>query len=104
MEVRDGFAGVGSVIDHETEAAGQLEFFGDRAGGEEEVAEDGLLVGGGVADAGDDGFRDDQEVDWSLGCDVMDDDAAIVLVFDLRGDFTVDDALEEGLGHTKSSE
>jgi hypothetical protein len=99
VKVGDGFAGVGAVVDDETKTAGELELFGDRAGGDQEVTEDGLLVGGGVADAGDDGLGDDQQVDRGLGGDVVDDDATVVLVFDLGGDFAVDDSLEKGLRH-----
>lgn len=96
MEVGDGFAGVGAVVDDEAEAAGEVEFFGDDAGGDEEVAELGFVGGRGFADAGYQFFGDNEEVDGGLGLDVVDDDAAVVLVFDLRGDFAVDDFLEEG--------
>jgi len=37
-----------------------------------------------------------------LGLDVVDDDAAIVLVLNLGGNLAVDDPLEEGLGHLVS--
>ena len=97
VQVRDGFAGVRAVVDHEAKAAGELEFFSDYAGGEEQVAEHGFIGGRGVTDAGDYVFRNDEQVNRGLGGDVVDDDAAVVLVLDLGGDFAVDDALEEGL-------
>jgi len=34
-----------------------------------------------------------------LGLDVVNDDAAVVFVFDFRGDFAVDDFVEKGFGH-----
>ena len=37
-----------------------------------------------------------------LRLDVMNDDAVFVFVFDFRGDFAIDDFLEEGFGHRKS--
>jgi hypothetical protein len=99
VEMGHGFAGIGTVVDDESEAARDTKFFGDYASREQQVAEDGFVGGCGFADAGDDGFRDDEEVDGGGGGDVVDHDAAVVLVFDLGGDFAVDDALEEGLGH-----
>ena len=104
MEVGHGFAGIGAVVDDETEAARDTKFFGDYTGGEEQVAEDGLIGGSGVADARDHGLWNNEKMNGGFGGDVVDDDAAIVLVFDLGGNFAVDDALEKGLGHTKSSE
>jgi hypothetical protein len=102
VKVGDGFAGVGAVVDDEAKTAGELELFGDLAGGEEEVSENGLMIGRGVADAGDDDLWDDQQVDRCLGGYVVDDDATVVLVFDLGGDFAVDDSLEKGLRHGDS--
>jgi hypothetical protein len=99
VEVRDTFAGVGAVVDDEAVTAGEVEFFGYDSGRDEEVAELGLVGGRGFADAGDEFFGDDQEVDGSLRLDVVDDDAAVVLVLDLGGDFAVDDFLEEGFRH-----
>jgi hypothetical protein len=63
------------------------------------VAEQGLICGRGFADAGDELFWNDQKMDRSLGLDVMQNDAEVVLVLDLRGDFTIDDALEDGFWH-----
>ena len=100
----DGFAGVGTVVDHEAEAAGEVEFLGDDSGSEEEMAQGGFIGWGGVADAGDHGLGNDQQVNGCGGLDVVDDDAAVVFVFDLGRNLAVDDALKEGLGHTKSSE
>lgn len=37
-------------------------------------------------------------MDRSLRLDVVQDDAEVVLVLDLGGDFTIDDALEDGFG------
>jgi hypothetical protein len=99
VEVRDAFAGVGAVVDDEAEAAGEVEFFRDDSGGDEEMAELGFVGWRGFADAGDECLWDDQEMDGRLGLDVVDDDAAVVLVLDLRGDFAVDDSLEEGFRH-----
>ena len=95
VEVRHGFAGVGAVVDHEAEAVVELEFFRDLAGDEEQVAEDRLIFRGGFADARDRFFGDDEQVDRRLRLDVVEDDAAVVLVFDAAGYFAGDDAFEE---------
>ena len=99
MEVRNGFTAVGAVVDDETKAAGEVEFPGENAGGEKEVAEERLVGGDGFANARNGLLRDDQQVNGSLGLDVVQDEAEVVLVFDLGGNFAVDDALEEGLRH-----
>ncbi len=99
VQVGDGFAGVGAVVDHEAVAAGELEFLRELAGDDEEVTELRFIGRRGFADARDGLFRDDEEVDGRLWLDVVDDDAAVVFVFDLRGDFAVDDFLEEGFRH-----
>ena len=96
MEVRHGFAGVRAVVHDEAEAARELQLLRHHAGGEEEVAEHGLLIRLSFADAGNDDLRDDKQMHGRLWLDVMDDDAVIVLVFDLGGDFPGDDAFEEG--------
>lgn len=103
MEVRDGFAAVGAVVDHETKAAGEFEFLGENAGREQQVAEERLVGGRGLAHAGNELFWNDQKMDRSLGLDVVQDDAEVVLVLDLGGDFAVDDALEDGFWHVGRS-
>ena len=99
VEVRNGFTSVGAVVDDETKAAGEVEFPGENAGSEKQVAEERLIGGGGFADAGNKFFRDDEQVNRSLGLDVVQDDAEVVLVLDLGGDFAVDDTLEDGFRH-----
>ena len=99
VEMGDGLAGIGSVVDHEAEAFGEIELFRDDAGREDQVAECDLIVGSRGLDARDDFFRNDQQVDRRLRLDVVDDDAVFVLVLDLGGDFAIDDFLEDGFGH-----
>lgn len=98
VEVGDGFAAVGAVVDHDAVTGGEVELTGHRAGGEQEVAKERLVIGRGGADARDDLFRDDEEVRGRLRRDVVKDDAEVVFVLDLGGDFAGNDAFEEG-GH-----
>jgi len=95
MQMRNSFASIGAVINHDAETTGEGEFASDGAGGEQKVAEQGLLVGGGLAEAGDDDLGDDEQVDGRGGGDVVDDDAVLVLVFNAGGDFAGDDAFKE---------
>lgn len=99
MQVRDGLAAVRAVIDYEAEAFGEIEFAGNLAGDGEHMAEDGFVSWSGFSDARDNFLRDDEQVHRRLRLDVVEDEALIVLVFDLGGDFSGDDAFEDGLGH-----
>lgn len=63
------------------------------------MAENGLVLGGGFTDSRNQLLRDDQEVNWGLRLDVVNDDAVLIFVFDLGGDFSIDDLLEKRLGH-----
>jgi hypothetical protein len=98
VQVRHGFAGVRAVVSDEAESFDKLEFFGDGACHEQEVAKEGLVGGGGLADARDGFFGDDEQVDGRGGLDVVDDNAVLVLVLDAGGNFAGDNALEKG-GH-----
>ena len=99
MQVRDRFAGVRTVVDDETKAFGKVQFFRDRSGDEKQVPEYGLVAWIRRADASDDVFRHDQQVNRRLRLDVVQDDAMFVLVFDLRRNFALDDPLKNRLGH-----
>ena len=99
MEVGDGLSAVGAVVDDDAEAVFEVELAGEFCGGEEEVAEGGLVFGGGVADARNGFAGDDQEVCGRLRVDVAERYAEVVLVFELAGDVPVHDFLEEGLVH-----
>lgn len=99
MEVRDGFAGVGAVVHDEAVAVGELESFRHGAGDEQEVAEEGLVGVGGLANARDGLLWNNEQMDGRLRLDVVQDDTERVLVFDPRGDFAVDDFFEKGFGH-----
>ena len=103
VEVRNGFAGVGAVVNHEAEAGGKVEFFCDDVRDREQVAEDGFVGGRGCGEAWNQLFGDDQQVHGGLRLDVVEDDAEVVFVFDLGGDFAVDDALEDGF-HRRGTE
>lgn len=59
------------------------------------MAEEGGVFGGGFSDADEEFLGDEEKVGGGLGGDVVDDDALVVFVLDGRGDFAVDDSLED---------
>ncbi len=95
MEVGDGFAGVGTVIDDEAKPMGEVEFLRDGAGDEEEVTEDRLVRRRGFADARYHLFGHNQKVHGRLRLNVVKHHAVLVLVFDAGGNFAGDDFFEE---------
>jgi len=96
VEVGDGFAAVGAVVDCDAEAGfGDAELGGEFSGGQEEMAEDGLVIGGGFADARDGLLRDDENMHRCLWGSVPEGAAEIVLVEDVGGDFPFVDFLEK---------
>ena len=102
MEVGDGFAAVGAVVDHQAESFIQAHLFGQIAADEHQVPEHGTLFVGCLGDPVDPFFGYDQEMDRGLRVDVADDDAPIVLELDLGRNLTIDDTGEEGrFGHEK---
>jgi hypothetical protein len=88
-----------AVVYDQAEAIRKLQFFRDRAGNEEQMAQDCLIGGAGFADPWDHFLWNDQQVNGCLRLDVMQDDTVFVLVFDLRGNFAVDDFLKDRFGH-----
>jgi hypothetical protein len=96
VEVRHGFAAVRAIIDHEPKPVAEFETAGQGSGGEEEVAEHGLVLGARRAHARDGHLGDDEQVDRGLRLDVVDSDAVLVLVFDPCRNLAGDDALKKG--------
>lgn len=97
VEVGNGFAAVGPVVDDDAEAVTVEAFLlGDGAEAGHHVAEEFLVFGGGFGDAGDGLFWDKEEVGGGLGTDVAETEAEVVLVDDVGGDLAIGDFLEEG--------
>ncbi len=97
MEVRNGFATVGTVVDDESVAGGGYVLAaGDLGGSEEEVAEEVLLIDLSRSDSSDGFFGNDENVDWSLGSDVAEGEALVVFEDDVCWDFADDDFFEKG--------
>lgn len=97
MEVGDGLAAVGAVVDDDAEAVFlEALLFGDGGDAGHHVAEEGLVIVFGEGDAGNWFFGDEEEVGGCLGADVAEAEAEVVFVDDVGGDFAGDDFFEEG--------
>lgn len=99
VEVGDGFASVGAVVDDQSEALIEIELTRDIVCGEEEMAEDRLVLWLRFADSGDESLGDDQHMHRCLRLHVVKSDAVLILMGDFGGNFSIDDFLKNGLGH-----
>ena len=98
VEMRNGFSAVGAVVDDQTKTVfGEAFLFGDLRGGQEEVSEDGLIGGLGFGYASDRLAGNDEVVDGCLRRDVLEADAEIVFVDDVRRDLAIADFFKKRL-------
>ncbi len=95
MEVRDGFAGVRSVIHDQAKPMGELKFFCDRAGDEQEMTQDGLVGGRRFTDARYHFLGHNQKMHGCLRLNVVQYHAVFILMFNAGGNFASDDFFEE---------
>ena len=103
MKVGDGFSTIGAIIDDEAIAGFfELALAGNALGGDEEMSEEGMLLGGNGAVAGVMFFRDEKDVDGGLGGEITEGEDVIILVKNIGRNLAVDDALEDGFGHRAS--
>ena len=100
MKVGDCFSTIGPVIDDEAISCFfELALAGNPLGGDEEMSEEGMILGRNGAVAGMMFFRDEKDVDGGLGGEITEGEDVIILVEDIGRDFAVDDAFEDGFGH-----
>ncbi len=85
MEVGNGFPAVGAVVQHEPEAGREVQLPRHCPRDQQQVAEQGGVCWLGGPDALNDPLRNHKQVDWSLGVEVVQDNALIVLVLDPGG-------------------
>lgn len=103
MKVGDGFSTIGAIIDDEAIACFfELALAGNALGGDEEMSEEGMILGGNGAVAGVMFFRDEKDVDGGLGGEITEGEDVIILVKNIGRNLAVDDAFEDGFGHRAS--
>ena len=97
VEMRNAFATIAPVVDHQAIAAGfESETPGNLGRLEEEVPQEGLIFWQGLADSGDRLFGNHQDMHRGLGLDIVQCQNLIVFIGDFGGDLAGDDAFEEG--------
>ena len=103
VKVGDGFAAIGSIIDDEAITGFvELALASDPLGGDEEMSEEGMILGRDGAVAGVMFFWNNKNVDGGLGGEITEGEDVIILVENIGGEFAVDDAFEDGFGHRAS--
>ena len=103
MKVGDGFSTIGAIIDDEAIAGFvELALAGNALGGDEEMSEEGMILGRNGAVAGVMFFRDEKDVNGGLGGEITEGEDVIILVKNIGRNLAVDDAFEDGFGHRAS--
>ena len=96
VQVRDAFAGVGSVIDHDTVPAGKLELFGNIARSEQQFAKECAIAVRRIGQTQNDPLWHNQNVHRRLRVDIMKRNRLIIFPDDIRRDLSRDDFFENG--------
>ena len=100
VQMRHGFATIGTVIDHQTEAFAAIlepKLISNLACGEEQGTKRCLILSCGFANSWDRFARGDQNVRGCLRCNVAEGNAVLVFIDDVGGNLAVSDLLEQGL-------
>lgn len=85
MQMRNGFAAMGSVVYDDSKAFGKTFAAGNSGSGQKKVAEHRLVGLRSLSHARDVLFRNDQNVGGSLGGDVAEGEAQVILEDDVCG-------------------
>ena len=100
MQMRHSFAGIRAVIEDEPKTVlREAELIRDFTGLEHEMAENLVILRRRFGNARDRFLRDQQHMRRGLWLDVAKGDDEIVLINDLRRDFTCDDFFKQGFVH-----
>ena len=100
MQMRDGFASVGSVVDHYPKAIVKIHGLCGFSSDEKKVPHESSIFFSGFTDARDRFSRDHKKMNGGLWINVAENDAKIVLVHEISRNFTIDDFAEQGfIGH-----
>ena len=95
MKMRDGFSGVGAVVNNEAVAGfSQAQLFRHFAGFEKNMSQKILIVRGGVLDSQDVFLGNQKDMHGGFGSNVTKRQHQVVFKNDVGGDFFCDDFLE----------
>lgn len=101
MQVRDGFAGVGAVVEDEAESVFEAELFGYFSRFEEQMSKDGVISGLYFSDARNGLLRHDEDVNRRLGFDVVEGNHAVIFVNNGGRDFACYDFFKQRFTHVQ---
>src|SRR5688572_11748415 len=87
-------------VDDGAEALGGALLAREPPGSREHPAQDRLVAGTGLGERRQVPFRDDHEVHWGLGSDVVEGEHVVVLVHLAAGNLARDDLAEDAVGHS----
>jgi len=105
VEVRNRFAAVAAVVDHDPVAGlRHAQLLRHRRRGEQQVSEQRLVGRPGLTDTRQRVLRDHQHVHGGLRIHIVDGHAEFVLVGEFRGNLPVDDLLKNGFHGRAGSE
>jgi len=100
MQMRHGLAAIPAVVEDDAVAGFvETQFTGHRGGLEQQVAEQLLVFGPGVGQAGDVFLGNDEDMGWRFGIDVAEGQDQVIFEDDIGRDFAGDDFLEYILAH-----
>ena len=94
MEVRYRFTAMAAIIDNHSKTVFKFELLGHLGRHQHEVAEQRLVLFLAFRQTGYRGFGNDQKMNRGLFIDIMDDEAMLVFMFDIRRDLPVNDFAE----------
>ena len=95
MEMRDGFAPIGPIVNNDTESLVQILRTSDLVRNQKKMTDRFRICFLGICDPRDRFFRDNQSMNGSLRIDVPDSDAYFVLVQNFGRNFPGDDFLKD---------
>lgn len=93
-----GLSGPFAVVGHHSKVT-ESQLLCNGANFDEEVTEEGVIVGGCIREFGDRLFGDKQDVGGGLGVDVAECKAKVVFIDDVGGNLAVDDFCKKGVAH-----
>ena len=104
VQVRDAFAGVGSVIDHDTVPAGKLELFGNIARSQQQFPKECAIAVRRIGQTRNDPLWHNQNVHWRLRIDIMKRNRVFVFPNYFGRNFASNNLFENSHGRTKDSD
>ena len=99
MQMIDGLPAIGAAVDDHAVTVLQAEFFGEIADHEPQMGDQRRVVIGKCIEIGDLLLRNHQHMRRRFWRNIAKRQAAIILVHNVGGNFTIDDAFENRLGH-----